>query len=131
MLADELAALVDKGVGGFLLCGLVVPGTGEGYVHGDGGADGTCAEEEGGVTGHDLGVGECADIAHLCLVGGELAVCDHLVELEACCDTGEVAAFVDGSESVVVVSKILGVSLRVPVAVAELDIRGTPWQPGS
>ena len=79
----SLQPVLDKGVCCFLLCGLIVPGTGEGYVHGDGGADGTCAEEERGVTGHDFCVGECADIAHLCLVCGEVAVCDHLVELEA------------------------------------------------
>ena len=35
MLADEDAAVGDQLVGAFLLSGLVIPGTGEGHVHGD------------------------------------------------------------------------------------------------
>ena len=46
---------------------------------------------------------------------------DHLVELHAGGDAGEVAALVDGSEGVVVVVKTLGVSLGAG-GVAELDL---------
>ena len=121
MLADKLAAVADELVCSFLFSGLIVPGTGEGHFHGSGGADGACAEEEGGVTGNDFRVGECADVADLGLVLGELTVGDHLVEFETGSDTGEVTAFIDGSESIVVVCKALGVSLGTG-SVAELNL---------
>ena len=105
----------------FLLGGLIVPGAGEGHFHGGGGADGAGAQEEGGVAGDDLGVGESTDVAHLGLIGGDLAVFDHLVELQTGGDTGEVAAFIDGGESVVVVGQTLGVGLGAG-GVAELHI---------
>ena len=105
----------------FLLCGLIVPGAGEGHVHGDAGADRACAEEERGVTGDNFCVGECADIAHFCLVSGELAVCDHLIELEAGSDTGQITALIDGSEGVVVVSQLLSMSAGAG-GVAELHL---------
>ena len=122
VLADELAAVIDELLCAFLLSGLVVPAAGEGDFHRGGRADGTCAQEEGGVAGDNLGVGESADVADLCLVSGELTGFDHLVELHTGDDTGEVAAFIDGGESVVVVGKVLGVRLRAG-GVAELDIR--------
>ena len=122
MLADELAAVADELVCSFLLSGFIVPGTGEGHFHGSGGADGASAEEEGGVTGNDFSVGECADVADLGIFSGEVAVVDHLVELETGSNTGEVTAFIDGSECVVVVVKTLGVSLGAG-GVAELNFR--------
>ena len=122
MLADELAAVVDELLCAFLFSGLVVPAAGEGDFHRHGRADGAGAQEEGGVAGDNLGVGESADVADLGLFCGEFASFDHLVELHACNDTGEVAAFIDGSEGVVVVGKVLGVRLRAG-GVAELDVR--------
>ena len=121
VLADELAAVVDEGVGGFLLCRLVIPGAGEGDFHSCGGADGARAEEEGGVAGDDLRVGVCADVADLCLVCGELTRVDHFVELHTGGDTGEVAPLIDGGKGVVVVGKPLGVGARAG-RVAELNL---------
>ena len=109
MLADELAAVGDELVGAFLLGGLVIPGTGEGDFHGSGGADGTCAQEERGVTGDNFCIGVSAHIADLGLVSGELAGLNHLVELQTCGNAGQVTALIDGSECVMVVVKILGV----------------------
>jgi len=111
VLADKDAAVVDELVGGFLLESLVIPGAGEGHFHRDAGADAAGAEEEGGVAGLDFGIGERTDIAHLGFLGGDVAVFDHLVELETGSDTGEVAAFIDGGESVVEVAQTLGVGL--------------------
>ena len=118
---DELAAVGNQLVGGFLLGGLIVPGAGEGYFHGGAGADGACAEEEGGVAGDDFGIGVSADVANLGLVLGELTVGDHLVELHTGSDTGEVTAFIDGGKSVVVVGKTLGVGAGAG-GVAELNL---------
>ncbi len=112
MLADEDAAIVDELVGGFLLKSLVIPGAGEGHFHRDAGADAAGAEEEGGVAGLDFGIGERTDIAHLGFFGGDIAVFDHLVELETGSDTGEVTAFIDGGKSVVEVAQTLGVGLN-------------------
>ena len=121
MLADEDAAVGDEVVGALLLGGLIVPGTGEGDVHGHAGADALGAQVEAGVAGDDLGVGEGADIAHLGLGLGDLAGLYHLIELHARGDAGKVAALVDGGEGVVVVGEALGVSLRAG-GVAELDL---------
>ena len=111
MLADELAAAGDELVGSFLLESLIVPGAGEGDFHGHGRAHGLGAEVEGGVAGNDFRVGEGTDIAHLGLVSLDLAGVDHLVELHAGSDTGEVTAFIDGGESIVEVAELLGVRL--------------------
>ena len=115
-------SVLDQLVGAFLLGGLVIPGTGEGNVHGDGGANGTGAQEEAGVAGDDLGVGVSTHIAHLGLVSGDLAVLDHLVQFHTGSNTGHVAALIDGSESVVVVGQALGVGLGAG-GVAELHVR--------
>ena len=121
VLADEDAAVADQLLRAFLLGGLIVPGTGEGHFHGGAGADGAGAQEEGGVAGDDLGVGEGADIADLGLLGGDLAALDHLVELQTGSDTGQVTALIDGGEGVVVVGETLGVGLGAG-GVAELHV---------
>ena len=122
VLADELAAAGDQLLSAFLLQSLVIPAAGEGHVHGDGGADRLGAQIEGSVTGNNLSVGESTDIAHLGLVLGELTSLDHLVELHTGSDTGQVTTLIDGSESIVIVSQILGVSAGTG-GVAELNIR--------
>ena len=122
VLADELAAAGDELVGSFLLEGLIVPGAGEGDVHGHARAHGLGAQIERGVAGDDFRIGEGADVAHLGLIGGEFTGLDHLVELHTGSDTGEVAAFIDGGERIVVVAELLGVGLGAG-GVAELHLR--------
>ena len=122
MLADELATLVDQRLRAFLLGGLIVPGTREGNFHRGGRAHITCAEEEGGVAGNDLCVGERTDVADLRLIRGELAGLDHLVQLHTGCDACEEAAFIDVRKRIVVVCKALGVCERTG-CMAELDFR--------
>ena len=122
VLADELAAAGDELVGSFLLEGLIVPGAGEGDVHGHGRAHGLGAQIERGVAGDDFRIGKGADVAHLGLVRRELAGLDHLVELHTGSDAGEVAAFIDGGERIVVVAELLGVGLGAG-GVAELHLR--------
>ena len=121
MLADELAAAGDELVGSFLLEGLIVPGAGEGDVHGHARAHGFGAQIERGVAGDDFRIGEGADVAHLGLIGGEFTGLDHFVELHTGSDTGEVAAFIDGGERIVVVAELLGVRLGAG-GVAELHV---------
>ena len=121
MLADELAAVLDELLRAFLLGGLVIPAAGEGDFHRGSGADGASTQEEGGVAGDNLGIGEGADVADLGLVCGELTVGDHLVELHTGGDTGEITALIDGSEGVVVVGETLGVRLGAG-GVAELHV---------
>ena len=121
VLADELAAAGDELVGSFLLEGLIVPGAGEGDVHGHGRAHGLGAQIERGVAGDDFRIGKGADVAHLGLVRRELAGLDHLVELHTGSDAGEVAAFIDGGERIVVVAELLGVRLGAG-GVAELHV---------
>ena len=74
VLADELAAVLDELLRAFLLGGLVIPAAGEGDFHRGSGADGASTQEEGGVAGDNLGIGEGADVADLGLVCGELTV---------------------------------------------------------
>ena len=121
MLADQLAAAVDQQLSAGLLQGLVVPAAGEGHFHGDGGADGLGAQIEGGVTGDNFRIGESTNVAHLGLFLGELTGIDHLVQLQTGSDTGQETAFIDGSESVVIVLQTLGVSAGTG-GVAELDV---------
>ena len=121
MLGDEDAVSGDQLGGAFLLQGLVIPGTGEGDFHGGGGAHGAGAQEEGGVAGDDLGVGERADVAQLGLILGDGAGLDQLVELQARGDAAQVAALVDGGEGIVVVAQALGVGAGAG-GVAELDL---------
>ena len=121
MLADQLAAVLYQLLSAFLFGGLIVPGTGEGYFHGSGGAYGACAKEEGGVAGDNLGIGEGADIADLGFLGLELTGLDHGVQLHTGSDTGEEAALIDGGESVVIVCKAFGVCLSAG-SMAELYI---------
>ena len=108
MLADEDAALLDEGLCALHLARLIVPGTGEDDLHGSGGANGLCAEEEGGVAGLDLCVGHCTNIADDCLLCGDLFVCDHLVELETCCNACNIAALEDLCECIVEVGNAVG-----------------------
>ena len=121
MLADEDAAALDEGLCAFHFSGLIVPGAGEDDLHGDRGAYGLCAEIEGGVTGLDFCVGHCADIADDCLICGDIAICDHLVELEACCNTCNVTAFIDACECVVEVCNIV-VECGIAGAGGELNL---------
>ena len=121
VLADELAAAGDELVGSFLLEGLIVPGAGEGDVHGHARAHGFGAQIERGVAGDDFRIGEGTDIAHLGLIGGEFTGLDHFVELHTGSDAGEVAAFIDGGERIVVVAELLGVRLGAG-GVAELHV---------
>ena len=92
MLADQLAAVLDQLLSAFLFGGLIVPGTGEGYFHGSGGAYGACAEEEGGVAGDNFSIGESAYIADLGFFGLELTGLDHGVQLHTGSYTGEETA---------------------------------------
>ena len=121
MLADELAAALDQLLSAFLLGGGIVPGTGEGDFHGGGGAHGPDAQEEGGVTGDNLGVGEGADVTDLGFLSGELAGLDHLVQLQAGHHARQVTALIDSREGVVVVGQVLGVGLGAG-GVAELHV---------
>ena len=121
MLGDQLAAVLDQLVGAFLLGGLIVPGAGEGHVHGDGGADGLGTQIEAGVAGNDFGVGEGTHVAHLGFLSGEFALLDHLVQLQTGSHTGQIPALVDGGKGVVVVAQALGVGLGAG-GVAELHI---------
>ena len=121
MLGDQDAVAGDQLLSAFLLQSLIVPGTGEGHVHGDGGADGLSAQIEGRVTGNHLSVGEGTDIAHLGLISGDLTGLDHGVQLHTGSDTGQETTLIDGGESVVVVGDTCGVSQSTG-GVAELDI---------
>ena len=121
MLADQLAAALDQLLGAFLLQSLIVPAAGEGHIHGDGGADGLGTQIEGGVAGNHFGVGEGTHIAHLGLFSLDVAGLDHRVQLHTGSDTGQIAALIDGGESVVVVGQTLGVSAGTG-AVAELHL---------
>ena len=121
MLGDQDAVAVDQLLCAFLLQSFIVPGTGEGHVHGDGGADILSAQIEGGVTGNHLSVGESADIAHLGLISGDLTGLDHLVQLHTGSDTGQETTLIDGGESVVIVGNTCGVSHSTG-GVAELNI---------
>ena len=121
VLGNQLGTAGDQLVGGFLLGGFIIPGTGEGDIHGDGGADGLGAQVEAGITGLNLGVGESADVAHLCFLSGEFTCFDHLVQLQTSNHTGQVTALVDGGEGIVVVAQALGVGLGAG-GVAELDL---------
>ena len=122
MLADEDALiLLDEGGGGLLLLGLIVPGAGVADLHGGGGADRAGAQVEGGHAGDNLGIGEGADIADDSLLGGDLAGGDHLIELEARSDAGQVAALIDGSEGIVEVFDV-GDLAGGAGGVAELDL---------
>ena len=111
MLADEHAAFVDEAESRVLFSCFMLPAAREGYVHSDGGANGFCTEIERGVTGDNFCVGECADVAHFCLICGDFSALDHFVELQACGDACEVSAFIDGSKRIEVVAEFCGVSL--------------------
>ena len=121
MLGDQDAVAIDQLLCAFLLQSLIVPGTGEGHVHGDGGADILSAQIEGRVTGNHLSIGEGTDIAHLGLLGGDLTGLDHLVQLHTGSNTGQETTLIDGGESVVIVGDTGGVSQRTG-GVAELNI---------
>ena len=122
MLGNEDAALLNQHLRAFLFHRLVVPRVGEGHFHGRGGADRARAEEEGGVAGLHFRVGVSADIANLRLIRRNRAGFDHFVQLHASRNARQIAAFIDGRESVVVVGQVLGVRLRAS-RMAELDFR--------
>ena len=121
MLGNQNTAVVDQLGGAFLLEGRIIPGVGEGHVHRGGGADVANAEEEGGEAGDDFGIGERADVADLGLISGDLAVLDHLVELQTGSNAAQETAFIDGGKRIVVVGGAGGVRLGAG-GVAELDL---------
>ena len=121
MLADELAAIGNQLLSAFLLQSLIVPAAGEGNFHGGSGADGLGTQIERGIAGDNFRIGEGADIADLSVLLSELTGSDHLIELHTGGNTGQVAALIDGSESVVIVLQTIGVSAGTG-GVAELDI---------
>ena len=120
-LQDQGAALLDQHLSAFLLHGLVVPGVGEGDFHGGGGAHRADAQEEGGVAGLHFRVGVSADVADLGLLSGDLALGDHLVQLQTSGNASQEAALEDGGEGIVVVGQVLGVSLGAG-GMAELNL---------
>ena len=121
MLADKYATSVDQSLSGILLFGDVKPAAGELNFHGNAGANGLCAKIERSITGNNLGIGECADITHLGIVGSNLAGRDHLIELEPCSNTCQVTAFINGGKSIVEVGKSFGLCLHAG-CVAELNL---------
>ena len=126
VLADKVAASADESESSVSFFYCVIPGTGELNVHGNGRANGASAEEEGGITGDNFCIGESAYVTDLCVFGSDLnafdlgAVGDHFVELHSCGNAGKISAFVNGSESVVIVGKSFGVSLGAG-SMAELN----------
>ena len=92
MLADQYASALDQLVSCFLLSGLIIPGTGKGYIHGNAGAYGTGAQEERGITGHNFSIGISTYITHLSLILGDITVSDHLIQLHTCNDTCKITA---------------------------------------
>ena len=122
MLGEKYAAAVDKALCCRFLCGLIIPGTSECYVHGNGGAYGLCTEVEGCVTGDNFRVCVSADIAHFGLVCSDLAGFDHLIELESGCNADEETAHVDVCKSIVIVGKFLGCR-HIACSGDEVDIR--------
>ena len=121
MLADQYTSALDQLVSCFLLSGLIVPGTGKGYIHGNAGAYGTSAQEEGGITGHNFCICISTYITHLSLILGNITVSDHLIQLHACNDTCKVTAIIDGSKCIVEVVQTLSMSLGSG-CMAELNI---------
>ena len=127
VLADKVAASADESESSVSFFYCVIPRTGELNVHGNGRANGASAEEEGGITGDNFCISESAYVADLCVFGSDLnafdlgAVSDHFVELHSCGNAGKISAFVNGSESVVIVVKTFGVSLCAG-SVAELNL---------
>ena len=117
MLGEKSSTVSDQSVCAFLFGGLIIPGAGEGDLHGNIGNYRANTEEPGGVTGDNFCIGVCTDVAELhiavfivvCI--GENAVVDHFLELEAGSNTGEVTAFVDGSKCIVEVIEIYDLSL--------------------
>ena len=123
MLADEFRAVGDKAVGAFLFGGFAVPGVCINYFHSGVGNYASDAEEEGGISGFDFGIGIRAHITDFGVgvgngAGGSVTV--HGFELHASGDTRKISAFVDGSESVVEIRDARGVSLSAG-GMAELD----------
>ena len=121
VLGNQNAAALNQLVGAFLLGGLIIPGTGEGNIHGHGGNDGANAQEEGGIAGDHLGIGEGAHVADLGVGVGDFAGLHHGLQLHTGGNTGQVAALIDGGESIVVVGQALGVGAGAG-GMAELNI---------
>ena len=109
MLGDQVAVGGDQGGGSVLLLVVVIPGAGELHLHLHVGADGLGAQVEGGVAGDHLSVGVGAHIAHHGLLALQLAVGLQLVQLQTGGNARQVAALIDGSESIVEVGQALGV----------------------
>ena len=121
MLADQYTSALDQLVSCFLLSGLIVPGTGKGYIHGNAGAYGTSAQEEGGITGHNFCICISTYITHLSLIFGNITVSDHLIQLHACNDTCKVTTIINGSKCIVEIVQALSMSLGSG-CMAELNI---------
>ena len=123
VLAHQHAALGgDQRGGGFLLQRLVAPAVGELHDHRGGGAGVADAQEGGGIAADDLGVGERAHIADHGLILGDLALLDHLVQLQAGGVARGEAALIDGGEGVVEVVQARALALGAG-GVGELDLR--------
>ena len=101
VLGDHDAAHVGKSRGGVGLFRGVGPGAHELNLHGDAGADAPGTQEVSGEAGDDLGEGESAHVPDDGLVGGDGSLVDHLLELHARHDAGQVPALVDVGEGVV------------------------------
>ena len=103
---DELAAVVDELDGAFLLQGGIIPGVGEGNIHGSSGADIANAQVEGGHAGDNLCVGECTDIAHIGI--GDFAGIHQFLQLHAGNNACNVTGLVNLGECVGQVGQTAG-----------------------
>src|SRR5699024_6056824 len=92
---------VAQSLGGIALLRGVGPGAHELDLHGHAGAHALGAQVVGGKAGDHFGEGVGAHIADDGLVGGDLAVVDHLLELHAGHHAGQVTALIDVGEGVV------------------------------
>ena len=108
MLADKNAAVLDEAESCFTLKSDIEPGVGVGNLHCCAFANGTCAKEEGGKTGNNFCIVECADITYFSFVSLDFSVLDHFVELHTCGDTCKITALIDCGKSVVEVFEFSG-----------------------
>ena len=121
VLGDHHAAgIAQSGSGVGLLSG-VGPGAHELDLHGDGGADALGTQIVSGEAGNDLGEGEGAHVADDSLLGGDVTVVDHLLQLHASHHAGHIAALVDVGEGVVGVLQTVATGTAVGAA-DELDV---------
>ena len=101
MLGDHDAAQVAQRGGGVPLLRGVGPGAHELDLHGSAGAHALGAQIVGGEAGDHFREGIGAHIADHGLLGGDVAVVDHLLHLHAGHHAGQITALVDVGEGVV------------------------------